>query len=77
MRSAREIASTFLKEAENAGRVVEAGVARRCLAFTCYDAGAFAEARTHCERALDACDPERDRQTRERFGEDPGTMAMS
>jgi class 3 adenylate cyclase/tetratricopeptide (TPR) repeat protein len=77
VRSAQEIASTFLKEAENAGRVVEAGVARRCLAFTCYDAGAFAEARTHCERALDVCDPERDRETRERFGEDPGTMAMS
>jgi class 3 adenylate cyclase len=77
VRSAREIASTFLKEAENAGRVVEAGVARRCLAFTCYDAGAFAEARTHCERALEVCDPERDRETRERFGEDAGTMAMS
>ena len=77
VRTAREIASTFLKEAENAGRVVEAGVARRCLAFTCYDAGAFAEARTHCERALDVCDPERDRETRERFGEDAGIMAMS
>ena len=77
VRSAREIASTFLKEAENAGRVVEAGVARRCLAFTCYDAGAFAEARIHCERALGVCDPERDRETRERFGEDAGTMAMS
>jgi class 3 adenylate cyclase/tetratricopeptide (TPR) repeat protein len=77
VRSAREIASTFLKEAQNAGRVVEAGVARRCLAFTCYDAGAFAEARTHCERALEVCDPERDREIRERFGEDGGTMAMS
>jgi class 3 adenylate cyclase len=60
VRSAREIASTFLEEAENAGRVM-----------------AFAEARTYCERALDVCDPERDRETRERFGEDPGSMAMS
>jgi tetratricopeptide (TPR) repeat protein len=77
VRAAREIASTFLKEADNAGRVVEAGVARRCLAFTFYDAGAFAEARAYCERALDVCDPERDREARERFGEDAGTMAMS
>ena len=39
--------------------------------------GEFAEARTHCERALAACDPERDREARERFSEDTGLTAMS
>jgi predicted ATPase len=43
----------------------------------CYFAGDFAEARIHCERALDACDPERDRETRERFGDDTGAIAIS
>ena len=33
LRSARELASVFLKEAEDAGRAVEAGVARRGLAI--------------------------------------------
>ena len=41
LRSARELASSFLKEAEDAGRVVEAGVARRGLALACYFAGDF------------------------------------
>jgi Tetratricopeptide repeat len=46
LRSARALASSFLKEAEGAGRVVEAGVARRGLALGCYEAGDFLEART-------------------------------
>jgi predicted ATPase len=77
LRLARETASTFLKEAEDAGRLVEVGVARRGLALACCDAGDFAEARIHCERAIEACEPERDRETRERFSEDTGTTAMS
>ena len=36
LQSARELESSFLKEAEDTGRVVEAGVARRGLALTCY-----------------------------------------
>ncbi|HEY3718546.1 MAG TPA: AAA family ATPase, partial [Roseiarcus sp.] len=76
-RRARELASAFLKEAEDTGRVIEAGVARRGLALICYSSGDFLEARTHCERALDACDPQRDQETRERFSEDTGTVAMS
>ena len=56
LRSARELELSFLKEAEDTGRVVEAGVARRGLALACYQAGDFLEARTHCERALEACD---------------------
>src|SRR5262249_14482386 len=52
LKSARELASAFLLEAERLGRVVEAGVARRGLAVACYQAGDLLEARTHCERAL-------------------------
>ena len=77
LRSAWALASTFLHEAEETGRVVEAGVAHRSLAMTAYFLGDFAQARTHCERALAACDPERDEEARERFGQDTGTMVMS
>jgi len=77
LKSAREMASTFLEEAENEGRLVEAGVARRGLGLICYVAGDFARARAHCERALAACEPQRDRETRERFSEDTGCIAMS
>ena len=76
-RRARELASAFLKEAEDMGRVVEAGVARRGLAVACYLSGDFLEARTHCERALAACDPEREKETRERFTDDTGPVVMS
>ena len=67
----RELASSFLKEAEDAGRLVEVGVASRGLAQACYLSGEFLEARTHCERALDACDPDREKETRERFTTTP------
>ena len=75
-RRARVLASSFLKEAEDAGRPVEVGVARRGLAQACYLSGEFLEARTHCERALDACDPEREKETRERFTDDTGPIAI-
>ena len=77
LRRVRELACPFLKEAEEAGCLVEAGVARRGLALSCLFAGDFLEARTHCERALEVSDPGRDRETRERFSDDTGTMAMS
>ena len=64
-------------EAEGLGRFVEVGVASRGLAIISYGLGEFGEARIHCERALAACDPERDREARERFSEDTGTIAMS
>jgi predicted ATPase len=76
-RRARELASAFLKEAEDAGRVVEAGVARRGLAVACYLSGDFLEARTHCERALAACDPEREKETRESFTDDTAPVVVS
>ena len=76
-RRAHELASSFLKEAEDAGRLVDVGVARRGLAQACYLSGEFLQARTHCERALDACDPEREKETRERFTDDTGPIAVS
>jgi predicted ATPase len=77
LRSARELELGFLKEAEDTDRVVEAGVARRGLALACYQAGDFLEARTHCERALEACDAECDRETQERFHDATGPVVMS
>jgi tetratricopeptide (TPR) repeat protein len=76
-RRVRELAFPLLKEAEEAGRLVEAGVARRGLALSCLFTGDFLEAQTHCERALEAPDPERDQETRERFSEDTRITAMS
>ena len=77
LRAAQELASTFLCEAEEAGRPVEAGVARRSLGVICYYSGDFLNARIHCERALDACRHERDFEARERFSDDTGAVAMS
>jgi predicted ATPase len=77
LQSSRQLASEFLKEAEAAGRVVEAGVARRGLAIACYQAADFLEARIHCERALEDCDPGCERATQERFHEATGPVVMS
>jgi predicted ATPase len=77
IRSARELELSFLREAEETGQIVEAGVAHRGLALACYHAGDFIEARTHCERALEICDPECERQTQERFNDATGPIVMS
>ena len=77
LHAAQELASTFLREAENAGRPVEAGVARRSLGIICYYSGDFLNARIHCERALEECRHGCDLEARERFSDDTGTVAMS
>jgi tetratricopeptide (TPR) repeat protein len=77
LRSARELELSFLKEAEDIGRVVEAGVARRGLALACYQAADFLEARSHCERALETCDADCDRETQDRFHDATGPVVMS
>ena len=77
LKSAQELASAFLREAEDAGRVTEAGVARRGLALICYLLGDFAEARTHCELALKSCDSDHEEEARDRYGEYPGTFATA
>jgi tetratricopeptide (TPR) repeat protein len=77
LQSARQLASAFLKEAETAGHAVEAGVARRGVAFACYQAADFLEASFHCERALEACEPWRARETQGRFQIATGPMVVS
>ena len=77
LRSARELASTFLREAEDVGRVVETGVARRGLALIGYFSGDFLDAQTHCQRALEACTPGHEEKARERFGEYTSALVMS
>ena len=77
LRKARELASAFLREAENAGRLTEAGVAHRGLAFMSFLAGDFLDARRHCEQALATCSPERNQEARERSGEDTEPVAMA
>ena len=77
LRPAHEVASKLLREAEAAGRVIETGIGRVTSAISCYYSGNFAEARTHGERALDACDPACDQETLERYGYDTGTGAMN
>jgi predicted ATPase len=74
---ARELASAMLREAEDRDHRMEASVARRGLVLIYYFSGAFLEARSQCERALADCDPERDQEVRERFGDDIGTVVMS
>ena len=77
LRSARALELSFLKEGEDGGRVVEAGVARRGLALACDQAGDFLEAQTHCEQALEACGPDYERETQERFHDATGPIVMS
>ena len=76
LRSARELAQTLLREAEDAGQVTEAGTANWMLGLVDFFRGDFVQARTHCERALDARDPNPDPKVRERVG-DVRTYASS
>ena len=68
LRAARELALTFLREAEHAGRVWEAGIANFWLGLVAYWHGDFVEARTHYERALAARDPNPDLSRWEALG---------
>jgi predicted ATPase len=76
LRSAREMALTFLQEAEEAGWVWEAAGANAGLGLIAYWNGNFPEARTRCERALDA----RGASPHPKFwrrSDDPSTSASS
>jgi adenylate cyclase len=72
LRSARETAETFLREAEREERMTEAAAARRSLGVACLFHGDLAVARAHFEQALRIFDPERDREAKFRFGMDIG-----
>jgi predicted ATPase len=74
---AREIAETFLREAERGGRTTECGVGRRAPGFTCYSQGDFIEAQANLVEALSIYDPERDREVRFRFNQDTGVIARA
>jgi predicted ATPase len=72
---AREIAETFLREAERGARTTERGFGRRLLGYTCLWQGDFIEAQANLVEALRIYDPERDREARFRFGPDTGAAA--
>src|SRR5262249_42972481 len=74
---AREIAESFLREAERGARATEVGVGRRTLGFTCLWQGDFVEAQANLVEALSVYDPERDREAMFRFGLDTGATARA
>jgi predicted ATPase len=73
----REIAETFLREAEHGALTTERVVGRRLLGPMCYWQGDFVEAEANLIEALSIYDPERDHETRFRFGTDIGAMARA
>ena len=73
--AAHEIAETFRREAETCGLLTEIAVGERLLGLTFYMEGAFAAAKAHFDEALRLYDPDRDRETRFRFGMDTGFAA--
>jgi predicted ATPase len=74
---AREIAETFLGEAERGARATEYGVGRRLLGSTCLFQGDFIEAQANLDKSLSLYDPERDREAMFRFGADTGAVARA
>jgi predicted ATPase len=72
---ARETAESFLRDAENTGRMTEASVACRCVGFVRLFQGDFIDARSNLAEALQTYDPERDRDAKFRFGMDTGACA--
>jgi class 3 adenylate cyclase/predicted ATPase len=75
LRLARETAEIFLREAENAGWITEASVARRCVGQSRLYQGDLIEARNNLAEALRIYDLERDRDVKFRFGLDEGAAA--
>jgi predicted ATPase len=78
---AREIAETFLREAEREGRTAECGIGLRrpktLLGLTCLFQGHFIEAQANLAEALSTYDPEPDRETRFRGGADTGAAGSA
>jgi class 3 adenylate cyclase/predicted ATPase len=72
---AREIAETFLREAESGARTMECGYGHALLGHTCLRQGYFIEAQSNLVQSLSIYDPERDREAKFRFGQDPGAAA--
>jgi tetratricopeptide (TPR) repeat protein len=74
---AREIAETFLREAERGAWMTECGYGRCLLGHTRLRQGDFIEAHSHLVEALSICDPDRNREARFRFGQDTGAFARA
>jgi predicted ATPase/class 3 adenylate cyclase len=74
---AREIAETFLREAERQARTTECGVGRRIVGLTCLFQGDLNEAQANLVEALSTCDPERDREARFRYAADIAATARA
>jgi predicted ATPase len=72
---ARETAESFLRDAENEGRMTEAAVARRNVGAARLWQSDFIGAQTNLAEALRIYDPERDRDAKFRFGADAGAGA--
>jgi class 3 adenylate cyclase/tetratricopeptide (TPR) repeat protein len=77
LRFAREIAGTFLRDAQRGARTTECGVGRRLLGLTCLWQGDFIGARSNLVEALSIDDPERDREARFLFGLDTGATTRA
>jgi predicted ATPase len=70
---AREIAETFLREAESGAWTTKCAVGRRQVGLLCLWRGDFIEAQANLVEALSIYDPERDREAMFRFNVDTGT----
>jgi predicted ATPase len=68
--SARNLAFALLREMESERRAWETGIANRMIGLTAYSHGDFVEARTHCERALEAPDTKPDPNVAQGFSAD-------
>jgi tetratricopeptide (TPR) repeat protein len=77
LRQAREMAETFLREAEANDRATDAGAARRMLGLVLLFQGELKQARSVLQRALDEYMPARDGQTQFRFGRDTEVSAAA
>jgi predicted ATPase len=74
---AREIAETFVREAERGAQTTECGFGRRLLGSTCFWQGDFIEAQSNLVEALHIYDPERDREAAFRFGTHTDAIASA
>src|SRR5262249_39185783 len=72
---AQETAESFLRDAENEGRMTEAAVARRVVGMGRLFQGDFIDAEANLAEALRIYDPERDRDAKFRFGIDAAATA--
>ena len=71
--SAREIAETFWRDAENTSRITETAFALAVLGATCFVQGDFGNALRHLQNAIQIYDPQRDREAKFLF--DTGAFA--